>query len=211
MQRVILMGKGELAIRVGNWFMQSDKYMVVAVVPVMPEPTWCPSLTTWAKENRLPIIESGHFKDITDVRDQHWKIDLVMSVFYDKIFKAWFIDKCNRILNIHNAPLPKYRGMAPINWALKNNESHHGVTIHEITPGIDEGPIVSQLTYSIYPETDEVIDVYDRSIEYAWTLFQQTMPLLDKIKVTEQDHAIATYHHASDSDLLQERNGFTRK
>ena len=97
-------------------------------------------------------------------------------------------------MNLHNGPLPKYRGYSPINWALKNNEREHGVTIHEITPGIDDGPVVSQLKYSIYPEFDEVIDVYKRSIEYGWTLFQQTMPLLDKIEARQQVHSDMSYY-----------------
>ena len=60
---------------------------------------------------------------------------------------------------------------------VKNNEVEHGITIHEITPGIDDGPIVGQLKYSIYPQFDEVVDVYRRSLEYGWILFQQTIPL----------------------------------
>ena len=39
MQTVVVMGKGDLAIRIADWFLRSDKYKLVAVVPVMPEPT----------------------------------------------------------------------------------------------------------------------------------------------------------------------------
>jgi methionyl-tRNA formyltransferase len=100
--------------------------------------------------------------------------------------------------------------VSPINWALKNNEPKHGVTIHEITPGIDDGPIVAQLEYSIYPEHDEVIDVYHRAQEYGWVLFQQTMPLLPQITPQVQNHANATYYSARENDLLAERRFFTR-
>ena len=44
--------------------------------------------------------------------------------------KQNFIDSCKNIINLHNSPLPKYRGVRPINWALKNGEHSHGVTIH---------------------------------------------------------------------------------
>jgi methionyl-tRNA formyltransferase len=132
-------------------------------------------------------------------------------VFYDKIIKEWFITHCARILNLHNGPLPRYRGVSPINWALKNNETSHGVTIHEITPGIDDGPIVAQAVYSIYPEFDEVKDVYARAIEYGWTLFQQTMPLLGRIEPRQQDDTLATYYSAKENDRLAERRNFTRQ
>jgi methionyl-tRNA formyltransferase len=159
----------------------------------------------------VPTIESGHYKDLPDVSTAGWSTDLAMSVFYDKIIKAWFIDKCKQIINLHNGPLPKYRGVSPINWALKNGEREHGITIHEITPGIDDGPIVGQVKYSIYPEFDEVIDVYNRSLEYGWTLFQQTIPLIDSIKPRPQDEQQATYYNRGDNVRLEERSGFTRE
>jgi methionyl-tRNA formyltransferase len=211
MQRVIVLGKGDLAIRVAGWFLQSPDYKLQAVVPVMPEPGWAPSFQTWARTKDLSIIGTGHYKDIEQVSDENWNIDLAISIFYDKIIKDWFIKKCTRILNLHNGPLPKYRGVSPINWALKNNEPEHGVTIHEITPGIDDGPVVAQLKYSIYPEFDEVIDVYNRSIEYGWTLFQQTMPLVGKIQARQQAHSQASYYDSKQNHLLGERRSFRKQ
>jgi methionyl-tRNA formyltransferase len=208
MRRAVLLGKGELAIRVAQWFAQADDYELAAIVPVIPEPGWTASLRKWATSAGIPCVESGHHRDLRwDEGDQ---IDLAMSVFYDRIFESDFIDRCGRILNLHNAPLPRYRGMSPINWALKNGERSHGVTLHEVTPGVDSGPIVSQVEYSIYPDTDEVIDVYRRSLEFAWTLFTETMPILDRIQPRPQDESEATYYSAADSARLGDRAGFTR-
>ena len=204
------MGKGELAIRAADWFLQSPGYDLTAVVPVIPEPKWTSSLASWAGAHGVNIVESGHFRDIPNVMDEKWRADIVLSVFYDRIIKDWFIQKCGKILNLHNGPLPRYRGVSPINWALKNEEAEHGVTIHEITPGIDDGPIVGQLKYSIYPEFDEVIDVYKRSIEYGWILLQQTLPLIHTIQARPQNHAEALYYNAKQNDLLGERRSFTK-
>lgn len=210
-KRVILMGKGTLSIRVAEWFLASPDYDLALIVPVIPEPAWTDSLSAWAAAHNIPIVPSGHFKDIPGVMDEDWKIDLAFSVFYDRIIKDWFIQKCHRILNLHNGPLPKYRGVSPINWALKNEEDLHGVTIHEITPGIDDGPIIGQVQYSIYPAIDEVATVYSRALEFAWTLFQQTMPLVEKITPRPQDGAKATYYSAKENDQLAERRYFTRE
>ncbi len=176
------------------------------MVPVVPEPTWTDSLSDWAAAAGVPVVESGHFRDIpTDL-----SIDLAVSVFYDKIITPELIARCGRIVNLHNGPLPRYRGVSPINWALKQGESHHGVTIHEITPGIDDGPIIGQVTYSVYPEFDEVEDVYARALEYGYALLTQTLPLLDRIAAKPQDEAQATYYSAADNDRLGDRRGFTR-
>ena len=210
-RNVVLLGKGTLAIRIADWFLKQPDYDLRLVVPVIPEPPWTDSLSAWAGANHCPLVRSGHYEDIPDVASGHWQADLAFSVFYDKIIKEWFIKKCARILNLHNSPLPKYRGVSPINWALKNGETRHGVTIHEITPGIDDGPIYAQLQYSIYPEFDEVRDVYARALEYGWGLFTQTMPLLDRITPTPQDHAQATYYRAQQNSQLGERRSFTRQ
>ena len=153
----------------------------------------------------VKVVKTGHYKDL------NIEPDLAMSVFYDKIIKKNFIDSCKKIINLHNSPLPKYRGVSPINWALKNNETEHGITIHEITPGIDDGPIISQLKYSIYPDIDEVLDVYKRSQEYGYSLFKNTMPMIDNITPRKQNESKAFYYDASKNILLGERRFFTKE
>jgi methionyl-tRNA formyltransferase len=210
-KKVIVLGKGSLAIRIAEWFCENNEYELVQIVPVVPEPAWTESFSEWATKKGISIVTSGHYADISLNGIEDEKLDLAFSVFYDKIIKQRFIDKCEKILNIHNAPLPRYRGVSPINWALKNNEIKHGVTIHEISAGIDDGPIYAQVEYSIYPEFDEVIDVYKRSLEYGWVLFRQTMPILDKIVPRPQDEHQASYYDAKKRVLLGERRGFTKQ
>jgi len=210
-KKVILFGRGNLAIRIADWFMDNADFELVTVVPVIPEPLWMDSLTEWCKKNKISYIPSGNYADIENVSRSDWKIDLVFSCFYDKIVKQWFIEKCENILNLHHAPLPKYRGILPINWALKNKEKKHGVTIHKITQGIDDGPIISQIDYSIYEDIDEVEDVYKRATEYAWTLFQQTIPILDKINPIPQDDSLSSYYSKEDRKRLGDRLSYNRK
>ena len=211
MKEVILMGKGSLAIKIAKWFNQSSDYKLKLIIPVIPEPSWTDSLISWSKQNNIEYIKSGNYREIPEINNENYKIDLVFSVFYDKIIKDFFIKKCDKILNLHNAYLPKYRGVSPINWALKNNENTHGITIHEISPGIDDGRIISQISYSIYPDFDEVRDVYIRSLEYGWTLFNQTIPILDKIIPKIQDESQATYYSLKDSEKLGNRSNFTKQ
>jgi methionyl-tRNA formyltransferase len=204
-----LFGKGALAIRIAEWFRESPLHELIAVVPVAPEPEWMDSLADWAASTGVPCVSSGDWRDLSqaDLR----LAGLGFSVFYDRILPADLIARFDRVLNLHNGPLPRYRGVRPINWALKNGERMHGVTIHEVTPGVDAGPIVAQLTYSIYSEFDEVLDVYRRALEYGWTLFRETMPILDRIAARPQDEREATYYGVADLEDLGERGGFTRE
>ena len=208
MKKVVLLGKGELAIKAAEWIQQQQGFSLEMIVPDMPEPTWTKSLKDWSKDNKIPIVESGRYQDIP--QDLH--IDLAISIFYGKIIKKVFIDRCIEIINLHNAPLPKYRGVRPINWALKNNEEKHGVTIHKIYPGIDDGPILGKVTYPMYPEIEEVQDVYKKALEYGWLLFQDVMSKYDYvIKNTKpQDEKQSSYYSMKDNKFLKERSNFTR-
>lgn len=190
---VVVMGKGELAVRIARYFRLAGK--LKCVVPVSNEPNWTTSLKEWAESYEVTVE--------TDPVPS----DLVFSVFYDRILKADFIGSCGLVLNLHNSPLPNYRGVSPINWALKNGETFHGVTIHEVDPGIDTGAIYGQLLYSVYP-FDEVKDVYQRAIEYGWTLFKETIPLLGKIIPREQGEG--SYYTKKDNKRLGDRSSWTR-
>tara|TARA_R100001244_G_C5165699_1_gene131407 strand:- start:1512 stop:2162 length:651 start_codon:yes stop_codon:yes gene_type:complete len=208
-KKVIVLGKGELCVKICNWLHNHPLYNIHLVVPVIPEPKWTQSLTEWCSQNQVNHLKTGNNEHIKD--NDLKSTDLVISVFYDKIIKSSFINKCNRIINLHNAPLPKYRGVSPINWALKNEEKEHGVTIHEISPGIDDGDILGQVKYSIYPEFEEVIDVYNKSILYGYDLFIKTIPLIDKIVPQKQNESESSYYSNKENNLLKERTNFTKK
>lgn len=78
--------------------------------------------------------------------------DLFISVASSIIFKKDLINiprlDC---INIHNAPLPKYRGMLPNFWQIYNEEKRAGITVHRIAVGIDTGDIITQRFVPIEP------------------------------------------------------------
>ncbi len=87
---------------------------------------------------------------------KQYNADLFISVASPIIFRKELISipKLDCI-NIHNAPLPKYRGMLPNFWQLYNGEKEAGITIHRINEGIDTGDIVEQQFVPI-EETDSL-------------------------------------------------------
>ena len=79
-------------------------------------------------------------------------LDLIISVAAPTIFKQELID-IPRLgcINIHHAPLPRYRGMMPNFWQLYHGEKTVGITIHKINSKIDEGEIILQRQVLITP------------------------------------------------------------
>jgi methionyl-tRNA formyltransferase len=71
--------------------------------------------------------------------------DLLISIAGNQIFKQPLIDLAPKgCLNLHTALLPKYRGLMPSFWVLKNNEKETGVSVFFVDKGIDSGPILVQ-------------------------------------------------------------------
>src|SRR6476619_2987966 len=89
-----LMGKGALAIRVAEWFLASPEHSLDRVVPVLPEPDWTDSLLEWSRVRDVEVVGSGDYRDVPRAA----RLDLVFSVFYDRIVDAEFIARCGRIL-----------------------------------------------------------------------------------------------------------------
>jgi methionyl-tRNA formyltransferase len=100
----------------------------------------------------IPIIHlSGNInseESLKRIRSYH--PDLLVSVLGSQIFKQSLIDLAPKgCLNLHSALLPKYRGVIPSFWVLKNNEKETGVSVFFVDKGIDSGPILVQKHISI--------------------------------------------------------------
>ncbi len=84
-----------------------------------------------------------HPEFLKEIREKG--IDLIVSVAAPTIFRRELIDLPRLgCINIHHAPLPRYKGMMPNFWQLYHGEKTVGITIHKINPRIDEGEIILQ-------------------------------------------------------------------
>ena len=82
--------------------------------------------------------------------------DLIVSIQANVIFKKPLIEIAPKgCLNLHSALLPKYRGVMPTFWAMKNNEPEAGVSVFFVDEGIDSGPILVQKRVTIGDRTLE--------------------------------------------------------
>lgn len=82
--------------------------------------------------------------------------DLLVSIGGNEIFKRELIDLTDHgCLNLHTAPLPKYRGLMPSFWVLKNQEKFTAVSVFYVDEGIDSGPILVQEKVEINGQSQE--------------------------------------------------------
>ena len=103
----------------------------------------------------LPITQPQRIKDNDDFRNRLTAIqpDAIIVVGYGRIIPQWMIDLPRfGNINLHASLLPKYRGAAPIQWAIARGETLTGVTTMRINAGLDTGEILLQKQVPIAPE-----------------------------------------------------------
>ncbi len=107
----------------------------------------------------LPVTQPEKIKNNQDFRDQLGSLhpDAIIVVGYGRIIPQWMIDlPAFGNLNLHASLLPKYRGAAPIQWAIANGEKVTGVTTMRIDAGLDTGDILLQKEAAIGPNDTAV-------------------------------------------------------
>src|SRR6266478_1960228 len=144
----------------------------------------------------LVVTQPSTIKNNTEFRDQLATIapDAIIVVGYGRIIPQWMID-LPRLgnLNLHASLLPKYRGAAPIQWAIANGESVTGVTTMRIDAGLDTGDILLQRELSIGGE-DTAETLGPKLASIGADLMVETLRGLEsgQVRPTPQDHSQAT-------------------
>lgn len=121
--------------------------------------------------------------------------DVIIVVAYGQILPQAILDIPKYgCLNVHGSILPKYRGAAPIHWAILDGERESGVTIMQMDAGMDTGAILSVACEPIYDE-DTTASLYERLKLLGAKLLVDTLPKLVAGEITPipQDNSKATY------------------
>jgi methionyl-tRNA formyltransferase len=205
MQNILVMGKGSAAIHAVRIIQEKYFNPTIFAIPDLPPPDWMQNFSTFCKVEGIECIEYENLRNF-----EPNAFHLGISCFSNHIFTEDEIKKFEVVLNLHNSPLPKYRGVNPINWALKNGERNHGVSIHRIDGGIDTGDIYSQILFGINPKKDEVIDVYKLALSAGKKLIEFAIENLSVLTPYAQNSDTSSYYSKSDFPLLLERSDFSR-
>ncbi len=163
-------------------------------------------IAVWAASNSVQVIEADDINAIEVVEKlRSCKPDIIVVIaFGQKIGNEVIEIPPKGAINVHASLLPKYRGAAPINWAIINGEAETGITIITIAERMDAGDIIASVKTQIEPE-ETAGQLSDRLADLAAPLLLDT---IDKI-----DAATATYTKQDDSKAtrapkLKKSDGF---
>jgi len=123
---------------------------------------------------------------------QSHRADVAVVVAYGRILPATFLNAfSNGAINVHFSLLPKYRGAAPVNWAIVNGENETGVTTMKMDEGLDTGDILLQRSTAIGSD-ETAIALMERLSVVGAELLSETLRELDSLKPVKQDTDLAS-------------------
>ncbi len=164
------------------------------------------------KSNLIPAIildePINKAKSINKIKS--FKPDLLVSILGNQIFKSPLLNLAPKgCINLHTALLPKYRGLMPTFWVLKNNEKKTGVSVFYVDEGIDSGPIILQKEVEIGDRTQEELIIYTKKI--GMEVIAKSIDLIQKeeVKLIKNDSLNKSYYSfPTKNDVLEfKKNG----
>jgi methionyl-tRNA formyltransferase len=130
-----------------------------------------------AERHRLPVLQPDSARDDAFLRElQRLQPDLIVVTAYGQILPAAVLELPRHgCLNVHTSLLPRYRGAAPIQWALLNGDAETGVTIMKMDAGLDTGDVLAQAKTAIHPD-DDAESLHARLGRMGAELLAETIP-----------------------------------
>jgi methionyl-tRNA formyltransferase len=130
-----------------------------------------------ALQSKAPVLQPERARNESFIEElRSLKPDLIAVAAFGQILPQSILDLPRfGCVNVHTSLLPKYRGAAPIQWAILNDEPETGVTIMKMDVGMDTGPILTQERTPIQ-ETDNAETLHDRLAKIGAELLVRTIP-----------------------------------
>ena len=184
--RIVFMGTPEFAVESLKALVEGG-YNVVGVVTQPDKPVGRhqetlqpPAVKVYAESVGLPVLQPVKMKDTKFLKQlRALKADLQVVVAFRVLpEEVWSMPRFGTF-NIHAASLPKYRGAAPINWAVINGEDKTAVTSFFLDKDIDTGRVIKRKYFPI-PDNANVEYVYDGLMRLGSVLTRETIGILSK-------------------------------
>jgi methionyl-tRNA formyltransferase len=142
-----------------------------------------PPIKVFAVEKGLEVFQPAKIKT-AEAREQFEptlkQVDAVVVAAYGRILPEWMLDAPGLgCINVHSSLLPKYRGAAPINWAIACGETETGVTIMQMDAGLDTGPMLMSRKTPI-GETETAAELTPRLAAIGADLLAETLAKLER-------------------------------
>ena len=156
-----------------------------------------PPVKVVAVDHDIPVFQPTKLRDGTALETiQGLAPDLIVVAAYGRILPQEILDYPKLgCINVHSSLLPKYRGSAPIHWAILNGDAESGVTIMNVVLELDAGDIISQAVTPIDPD-ETVENLHDRLAHMGAKLLVDTVVAIENGTATRTPQQADLVTHA---------------
>ena len=200
-KRIVFLGTPEFAAKVLESLIHAQ-YDVVACVTQPDKPVGRhmkltpPPAKVMALSHGIAVSQPSSLRTEEFLNQMKiWSPDLIITAAYGKILPAAVLDvPVSGCLNVHASLLPKYRGAAPVQWAILNGDAVTGVTIMKMDAGMDTGDILSRRECPIDPDETTTV-LMDRLADIGAELLLETINpyLTGEIEPVTQNNNLASF------------------
>ena len=198
--RTVFMGSPEFAL--SSLRLLAEQYPVAGVVTQPDRPAGRgrtltpPPVKSLAIELGLPLIQPRRLREPEALQQlREWEPELIVVAAFGQILRPEVLDLPRYgCINVHASLLPRWRGAAPIPAAILHGDTHTGITIMRMDPGVDTGPLLSQRATSITPD-ENAAQLSQRLADLGAQLLVETLPgyLSGRLQPQPQPDVGATY------------------
>ena len=161
-----------------------------------------PPVKTLALEHNIPVFQPNTLKNEDEqARLRELAPEVIIVVAYGKLLPKAVLDiPPHGCINVHGSLLPRWRGAAPIQWAVIAGDEMAGVTTMQMAEGLDTGDML--LTYETkVGEKETAGELFDRLAQSGAELLTETLVKLNEITPRPQDDAQSCYAHMLDKQM----------
>jgi methionyl-tRNA formyltransferase len=197
--KIVFMGTPEFSIPSLEVLLKNG-YEICAVVTAPDEPKGRgyklspPPIKVFALQNNLKVLQPQNLKDPNFINElKKLSPDLIVVVAFRILPKEVFSIPPLGTINVHASLLPKYRGAAPINWAIINGEKETGVTTFFIDEKVDAGNIILQKKIEI-GQDETAGELHDKLAKLGAEALLETVKIIQtgNVQTIKQDETLAT-------------------
>ena len=210
MRRVVFMGTPDFAVPTFNKLVENKNYDVVLALCQPDKPKGrskklvAPQIKEAAIKCGVEVYQPNSLKNAEAVDYiASFEPDFIVVAAYGKILPKSVLDIPKlACVNVHGSLLPKYRGAAPIQWAVLNGEKESGVTTMLMGEGLDTGDMLLKKSTEI-GEHETAAELFDRLADIGADLLVETLDNFENIEPQKQNEAEATYSPMIDRSLCE--------
>jgi len=198
--KIVFMGTPDFSAKILETLVKTYEVTAVVTQPDRPKGRGkklaFPPVKELAESLNIEVFQPQKIKSSESIEQlRKYEADVFVVVAYGQILPAEILNMPKfGCINVHASLLPKYRGAAPMEWALMNGEKIIGLTIMKMDKGLDTGPMLLKKQFAVTPEND--IDfVYEQMTDLSKEAIVEALTGLKNETITFelQDDSVSTY------------------